>query len=97
MSAEALSLIKNNTKQELALSLLERETELNAARIQQTKEASQRQQLILIIGGVALTSMLVLVIVLYSNYQSKRRLVAQLSEQSQKVSSLTTQHKALVH
>ncbi len=96
VSTEALSLIKNNTKQELALSLLERESELSASKIQQAEESNQRQQRIIIIGGIELTAILALLLVWYFNHQSKKKLLAQLSEQSQKISSLTRQHESLV-
>jgi tetratricopeptide (TPR) repeat protein len=89
VSAEAKSLIDNNTKQELAISLLQRESELNDFKIQQVEDANNRQKLIIAIIVIALVAALLLAIILYTSFRNKKKLIAQLAEQSQKIQALS--------
>ena len=93
ISTEAKSLIDNNTKQQLAINLLERESQINEYKITQAESVQRQQQLIVTVVGIALLATSVIVVILFVNYRNKKRLVAQLNEQAEKIHSLEGKHK----
>jgi Tetratricopeptide repeat len=96
VSKEAQSLIDNNTKQQLAISLLEREAELNALRISKAEERDTIQSWIIAFVTVALVAAALIALLLYRSYQYKKKVIAQLSEQNEEIKTLTENLEAKI-
>ena len=89
VNTEAQSLIANNTKQELALSLMEREAELNSLKITEVEARNSKQNLTIAIITIAFSALALFAVILFRNYQNKKRLLAQLAEQNEEIKTLT--------
>jgi tetratricopeptide (TPR) repeat protein len=88
LSKEAQSLIANNTKQELALSLLEREAELNALRIHKAESAGRFKNMIIAIIAIGLLATATILLILYRNFKYKKGMNNQLIRQNEEIKAL---------
>ena len=88
VSKEARSLIESNTKQELAISLLEREAELDSLKIKEVEDRAGRQKLIIAIIVILLLAGLFFTLQLFRNLRYKRKVNAQLAQQYEEIKAL---------
>ncbi len=88
VSKEARSLIESNTKQELAISLLEREAELDSLKIKEVEDRASRQRLIIAIIVILLLAGLFFALQLFRNLSYKRKVNAQLAQQYEEIKAL---------
>jgi tetratricopeptide (TPR) repeat protein len=88
VSAEAQSLIDNNTKQALAISLMEREGELNALRIVQVEQRNALQNKITILISMVVVAFIIFFLVMYRSYRYKKIVNIRLAEQNEEIKTL---------
>lgn len=78
-------LIRNNSKQELAIGLLENEVELEKSKAVRIQEEKQRQILYTWLVALGFVMVFLLALILYRNYLHKRRVSELLSEQNEEI------------
>lgn len=88
LSAEAQALIEENTKQQLAMRVLEHEVEIDKLRISETTAQNQRQRLWIVLAVVGLTFTVGLAIMLYRNNSIRKKMNVQLAEHNEEIKVL---------
>lgn len=88
MSNEMKTLLNNNTKQQLAVSLLRNQLALDNIKIAETQAKNSAQKMWITISIAGLTVVILFAVVLYRNYWMKKKLNLQLSEQNEEIKTL---------
>ncbi len=88
LDQEVRTLLESNTKKELAISLLEREVELDEMRISDVEAKNSIQKTWTIITIVGFVGALLITLLLYRNYRFKKKVNHQLSEQNEEIKTL---------
>lgn len=88
VSNEARALIENSTKQELALSLLQRKLEIDQLITQEKKASSSRKTLFVIIALIIVTCFSTTATIYYRNYGRLQKVKQALARESENVKQL---------
>ncbi len=96
LSLAARELYSANSKQELAISLLESENKLDKSIIRANKITQGFQRKIILISIAGLVILILLVLVLYRNYRYKKQVNIQLVSQNKKIIELNDNLEARV-
>jgi|GEM_PF-3561841 len=88
LDKEARNLIETNTKQQLAMSLLQREVELEELRLHDSITQNNQQRLWILLSAVALVGAFSIVGLLYRSYWYKKKTNQQLADQNEEIRSL---------
>jgi len=90
LSLAAQELYSTNSKQELAISLLESENKLDKSKIRENEVTQGFQRKIILISIVGLLILILFVVVLYRNYAYKKKVNVQLVSQNKKIIELNS-------
>ncbi len=82
VSEEVQNLLDANTKQELAMSLLEQNVEMDKLRLRETEAINSKQKIFILIIGTSLLIAFLIAVLLFRNYRHKKQLNSLLSQQN---------------
>lgn len=88
VSAEAQTLLDNNTKQQLALRLLQRDAELNTLKIEQANLTTTRQRWIIVAFCITLMGLVTVSVLLYRSARYRREVAGIMAGQQQQINKL---------
>lgn len=88
LSAEAQALVEENTKQQLAMRVLEREVDLDKLRISEAMAQNERQRLWIALAAAGLVFTLGLAVMLYRNNAIRKKMNKQLADHNEEINVL---------
>ena len=88
LSEEARVLVEQNTKQQLAMRVLEHEVELDKLRISEAAAQNTRQRIWIVVSAVGLVFAVGLAIMLYRNSNIRKKMNVQLAEHNEEIKVL---------
>ena len=88
LNSEAQNLITTNTKQELALGLLEAENNLNKSIIREKAAKDNLQKKIILFAVIGIVILVLFVVILYRNYKYKQKINSQLVARNEEIKEL---------
>ncbi len=91
MNADLRALLESGTKQELAISLLEHQLELDTLKISDAEARNKAQKLWLVVIVVGLLLLISFALMLYRNYRYKKKINVKLSAQNEEIKTLNEQ------
>jgi signal transduction histidine kinase len=88
LSSEKRALVEGKSRQDLALSLLERQLEVDELKIRETEARNSQQKILIAVSVAALILLSLLMLLLYRTNIYRRRTNSKLSEQNEEIRTL---------